>query len=187
MSCFDSDAPSPSPLVGICHRQRSQGNYGQAAAERAAHRSLISTAPSTALRPCRARPVQPDRHCLSSCEKARRPRAGACYMRSGTVWPIQLREPVQGAMGEAAAAAVQAVWTQEGPEAGRQLYQRMLVLPPPGLAFFNRMIDLESAVEASCPSKAGSDRICRIFEVSQQIRAMSQITWLQIGTASDEA
>ncbi|KAK9868819.1 hypothetical protein WJX84_006213 [Apatococcus fuscideae] len=72
----------------------------------------------------------------------------------------------EGAMGEAAAAAVQAVWTQEGPEAGRQLYQRMLVLPPPGLAFFNRMIDLESAVEASCPSKAGSDRICRIFEAA---------------------
>lgn len=69
-------------------------------------------------------------------------------------------------MGEAAAAAVRAVWSQDGPDAARQLYRRILALPPPGLAVFNAILDLEMVSEASSPSKQGPVQIQQVFEVS---------------------
>lgn len=80
-------------------------------------------------------------------------------------------------MGEAAAAAVRAVWAQDGPDAARQMYQRILALPPPGLAVFNAILDLEMASEASGPSKQGAARIQQVFEVS--LRCCT-LTWCML-------
>lgn len=82
---------------------------------------------------------------------------------------------VQSAMGEAAAAAVRAVWAQDGPDAARQLYQRMLALPPPGIAVFNAILDLETVSEASSPSKQGPARIQQTFEVGPRCHVLQML------------
>ena len=84
------------------------------------------------------------------------------------VWEDQAGDVLcgmQSAMGGAAAAAVKAVWAQDGPEAARHLYQRILALPPPGLAVFNAILDLELAFEAAGPCRQGPARIKQVFEV----------------------
>ncbi len=72
---------------------------------------------------------------------------------------------MQGVMGKAAAAAVQSVWAQDGPEAARLLYRHMLTLAPSGMAIFHAILDLEISGEAGGPSKPGHGRICKVFEV----------------------
>ena len=85
---------------------------------------------------------------------------------------------VQSAMGKAAAAAVRAVWAQDGHDAARQLYQRMLALPPPGLAVFHAILDLEVASEASSPSKHGPARIQQTFEVCPRCLTLFCCLWV---------
>ncbi|KAK9828324.1 hypothetical protein WJX74_008746 [Apatococcus lobatus] len=86
----------------------------------------------------------------------------------------------ESAMGQAAAAAVKAVWAQDGPEAARQLWQRMLTLPPPGLAVFNAVLDLEIACEAAEASKQGPYRIQQTFEAAVDAYGQTDVNlWIR--------
>ncbi len=70
---------------------------------------------------------------------------------------------LQGGMGEAAAVAVQAVRNTSGLLAARQLYQRLLKIPPAGGSLMHAVLDME--LGASAEQALSAAELDRVFEV----------------------